>query len=102
LLEKTLEVYPEGKSVIFLDNSSTHKAKALSPFLEENKDRIELVFLPPYSPDLNKIEELWRWIKADIMQNVFYESAEEITVNVIDFFKQRAGNLQEVLVRLCQ
>lgn len=38
---------------MILDNALFHHGKLLQPFLEEHKDRLELVFLPLYSPDLN-------------------------------------------------
>jgi transposase len=37
---------------------------------------IELVFLPPYSPNLNLIERLWKYIKKDIIGNQYFESAQ--------------------------
>lgn len=54
-----LDKYPTGKIVMILDNAKIHHAKLIKPFLEEIKDRIELMFLPPYSPNLNLIEGLW-------------------------------------------
>ena len=58
-LKNVLSRYPHGKTVIILDNAKIHHAKLLEEFLEENRNRLELVFLPPYSPNLNRIEELW-------------------------------------------
>ncbi|NNV01052.1 hypothetical protein ETC02_18125, partial [Geobacillus sp. DSP4a] len=46
-------------------------------------DRLELVFLPPYSPQLNLIEGLWKWLKSDVIYNVFYSSVQEIRVFTI-------------------
>ena len=43
---------------MILDNAKIHHAKLLEGFLKENRNRLELVFLPPYSASLNKIEEL--------------------------------------------
>lgn len=37
---------------------------------------VELVFLPPYSPNLNLIERLWKYIKKDIIGNQYFESAQ--------------------------
>lgn len=54
-LTQVLEHYPTGKIVMILDNARIHHAKILQPFLEENEDRLELVFLPPYIPQLNLI-----------------------------------------------
>lgn len=45
---------PDGDIVIILDNFRSHHANRTREFAEAN--RIQLVFLPPYSPDLNPIE----------------------------------------------
>ncbi|GGB51827.1 hypothetical protein GCM10011409_31750 [Lentibacillus populi] len=63
-LKDILKHYPSGKIVMILDNARIHHAKLLRPFLEENKDRLELVYLPPYSPQLNLVEGLWKWLKS--------------------------------------
>jgi len=52
------------KIIIVLDNARVHHAKMLEDFLEELKDNIQLVFLPPYSPNLNHIEYVWKWLKS--------------------------------------
>ncbi len=65
-LGEVLIAYPTGKIVMVLDNARIHHAKLLSSFLQENNYRLELVFLPPYSPELNLVEGLWKWLKADV------------------------------------
>ena len=55
-LENVLKEYPSGKVVLILDNARIHHAKLIQPFLVEHKNRLNLVFLPPYSPELNLIE----------------------------------------------
>jgi len=42
------------------------------PFLDEFKDRLELMFLPPYSPELNLIEGLWGGLKSSVINNVSF------------------------------
>jgi putative transposase len=44
-----------GKIVLILDNARIYYAKLLQPLLEENVDCLELMYLPPYSPNLNLI-----------------------------------------------
>lgn len=51
--------YPGRKVVMVLDNVMYHHAKRLKPILERYSHRIALVFLPPYSPDLNPMERIW-------------------------------------------
>ncbi len=52
---------PVKNIVIVLDNFRSHRANVTVNFAEENG--IELVYLPPYSPDLNPIEFIWKSIK---------------------------------------
>ena len=52
------------KTVVILDNCPIHKSKKFKAKIEEWKDNDVLIyFLPPYSPELNLIEILWRRIK---------------------------------------
>ncbi|MGQ7148954.1 transposase, partial [Escherichia sp. SS-MK2] len=62
-----------------------HHAKLIQSFLNDHRHRLELVFLPPYSPEFNLIEGLWKWLKSDIIHNVFYSSVQEIKNNVQAF-----------------
>jgi len=55
-----LEEVKQG-SVIILDNATFHK-KSVLPKLAQKKN-CRVLFLPPYSPDLNPIEKKWAWLK---------------------------------------
>ncbi|MDT2264556.1 transposase [Paenibacillus larvae] len=57
-LQKVMATYPTGKLALVLDNARIHHAKLLRPFLEAQKNRLELAYLPPYSPQLNIVEGL--------------------------------------------
>lgn len=70
-LKQVLWKYPSGKIVMILDNARIHHAKLIQPFLEENRHRLELVFLPPYSPELNLVEGLWKWLKETLLIMAF-------------------------------
>ena len=48
-------------SVIVMDNASFHSKKKL--FSAAHNAGCKLLFLPPYSPELNPIEKLWAWLK---------------------------------------
>ena len=86
---------------MILDNAKVHHAKLLEPFLQENKDRLQLVFLPPYSPKLNMIEGLWGWLKSDIINNVFYSSVKQIREAVRGFINSINNVPEQVINRLC-
>lgn len=54
---------------VILDNASIHKAKAIEPLLDSLKEKgLTLHFLPPYSPELNRIEKLWHKMKYQWME----------------------------------
>jgi putative transposase len=57
----------EKRIVIILDNFRSHRAKDTLDFAQAND--IELVYLPPYSPDLNPIEFIWKSVKRIISCN---------------------------------
>ena len=56
-LESLLERYKGGKKIaLILDNASSHKSKLVKEYVERVNDRLELIYLPAYSPDLNPVE----------------------------------------------
>jgi transposase len=54
--------------LVILDNASVHKAKEIEPLLKVREGKgLKLYFLPPYSPELNRIEKLWHKMKYERM-----------------------------------
>lgn len=100
-LKNVLTLYPDKRIVMILDNAKIHHAKLLHNFLTENKNRLSLVFLPPYSPNLNKIEELWRWLKDAVVNNVFFHSQLDIRSAVLKFIAYVNSIPLTVIDRLC-
>ena len=86
---------------MILDNAKIHHAKLLNDFLEANRERLELCFLPPYSPNLNKIEELWRWLKDSVINNVFFHCRQDIQLAVQKFIVWLNSVPAIVIDRLC-
>jgi transposase len=60
---RLLPVLPEN-TVIVMDNASFHRKSVLIPMAEKAGHRI--IFLPPYSPNLNRIEFFWGWLKRHL------------------------------------
>lgn len=100
-LGKVASAYPTGKIVLILDNARIHHAKILEPFLNEQKGRLQLMFLPPYSPQLNLVEGLWKWLKSDVINNVFYHTVGDIRKNVHTFMESIMSNPLNIIDRLC-
>ena len=63
--------------MIFLDNASCHKSRALQKFLESMGGEIRAYYFPPYTPELNPIEVQWKSFKK-ATGNRLYECAEEM------------------------
>lgn len=83
---KIEKAYPTKRTVhVFCDNARYYKNKEVKNFLETSK--IELHFLPPYSPNLNPIERLWKWMKERVMYNSYYESFEGFRNAVLGFLR---------------
>lgn len=91
---------PGRKIILVVDNARWHHAKLLRPWLEENKDRIELFFLPAYSPDLNVIERVWKMTRRLCTHNRFFPTLEELIDSVFAQFKEWEKENQ-TLARLC-
>lgn len=62
-LKQVLRHHPNRKIIVIEDRARPHIAKKVEKFVEENKKRFALYYLPPYSPDLNPDEEVWNHLK---------------------------------------
>jgi len=100
-LKNVLLKHPTGKIVMILDNARIHHAKLLQEFLEENKNRLTLVYLPAYSPKLNMIEGLWGWLKESVINNDFFGTLDKIKLVVRDFIEWVNLHPDSVIQRLC-
>jgi transposase len=74
--------WPETKSVIVMDNASFHRTERVERLCYEAG--VKLMYLPPYSPYLNPIEEFFAELKAFIKQN--WETFENSPGQVFDVF----------------
>ena len=85
-LKHIKEKYSDKDQItIILDNASYNRAYDTQYYAE--KLGIELYYLPPYSPNLNLIERLWKFFKKKVMKNKYYENYKEFKNSVSDFFK---------------
>jgi len=72
------EIYPTETVVLVMDNASWHHSYATQAALSLFEDRVLVVWLPPYSPDLNPIEHFWKHLKANACANYLYETIEQL------------------------
>ena len=67
------EVEPNDFVVLIMDQAGWHKAKAL-----EVPDNIVILYLPPYSPELNPVENLWHYTRGHYLSNRAYEGYDHL------------------------
>ena len=95
LLSQLKSVYPYAKKIhLILDNAKYHYSKEVINYADANN--INLVYLPPYAPDLNLIERLWRIFKKNVLYNKFYEKFKDFKKACVDFFNNQKNYLSEI------
>ncbi len=76
-LKKVLRAYADkSKIIMYVDNVRFHHAKRLKLFLQ-NHPKLEIRYLPPYSPDLNPVERVWWYMRKSITHNRYLSSIKE-------------------------
>jgi len=84
ILKKLLRDNPGKRIVIVWDNASWHKSKAVRSFLETT-NRFKLYNFPPYAPDLNPQEHIWKEAREKVLNNRLIKDVKIAVRKVIDF-----------------
>lgn len=88
------------RMVVVLDNAAYHHASALRPLLHRYRHVLELLFLPPYSPQLAPIERVWKLTRRLATHNRYFSTLAEVLDAATSCFRQwRKPNA--TLRRLC-
>lgn len=96
--QKIRDAYPLAtKIVIVLDNARYNHANATRDFAEKN-NMVQL-FLPPYAPNLNLAERLWKFSKKHLVNNTYHEKFS-LFVDATETFFNRLDDFQDELVSL--
>jgi len=87
-LFKNIEKYYPDKNTIYAyaDNAKYYRNKNVTAYLKTS--RIKLIFLPPYSPNLNLIERLWKLMRKEVINNKYYEKYKEFREAIWEFFEE--------------
>jgi len=81
------EIHNQDFTVLVLDGAPSHKGKGL-----EVPENMALVFLPPYSPELNPVERLWNVLRRDYFANRVFDSLNAATLQAERGLAQMAAN----------
>ena len=86
LFENIKQIQPKGIIYIVLDNAKYYRSTVVKEYLKHNP-RVQLLFLPAYSPNLNIIERLWKFFKKKVTYNSYYADFSVFRYYCMKFFK---------------
>ena len=85
---------------VIADNARYHHARLHKAWREENAPGFELDYLPPYSPELNPIERVWKLTRRRCLHNRYFATLEEVIAAAEAEFATW-GQPNDTLRRLC-
>jgi len=80
-----------GQLVIIQDNVAYHTSAEMQTFYADHADRLTVYQLPPYSPDLNPIEGLWKKVKKDATHLKWFPKFTDLVTKVKTTLTKLAG-----------
>ena len=86
--------------IVVVDNARWHLARALQPWLKQHSKIFRLDFLPPYSPELNHIERVWKMTRRLCTHNEYFDLLEKL-IEVVEGQFHEWVKPNETLRRLC-
>ena len=92
-----LPAHPERRVILFVDNDKAHKAKRVQELLERHNHHIQVEWLPPYSPELNPQEDVWRDMRRCVTHNHYFEYIHALLEAVQEFHQQLENDPARVL-----
>jgi transposase len=96
LFEKLKKQHPLHENLyVFSDNAKYYVSKVLKEYLAQNPV-IKLKHLPPYSPNLNLIERLWKYTRKVVINPEYHEKFETFTNSIKSFFDNIDQHKQEL------
>jgi len=91
---------PGRRVVVISDNATYHRARLHLPWREQQAPAFELSFLPPYSPELNPIERVWKLTRRLCLHNRYFGFLESV-IDAVEYQFHQWTDGNETLRRLC-
>ena len=76
------EMYPDDPLVLVMDNVSYHRSAPVLAALSLLEPRVQVVWLPKYSPDMNPIERYWLHLKTNVYANRLFPSLAHLLARI--------------------
>jgi hypothetical protein len=87
-LQELSKQFADQRIALIMDQAGWHKSKELVI-----PDNICILYLPPYSPELNPVERLWLHIKQNILNNKIYDKIESLEDALCEFLCAMSKNV---------
>jgi transposase len=84
VLKEIRKIYPHKNLLLFWDGAGWHRGSAVQNFIKEDA-HIEIVYFPPYSPEQNPQEHVWKAGRAAITHNTFIPDIEKAANDFVDY-----------------
>lgn len=79
-------------AVVIMDGAGWHQYK-----LVENIPNITIIKLPPYSPELNPVEQIWSWLRQHCLANRKFKGYDDIVEACSDAWNEFRGDIKRVI-----
>jgi transposase len=99
LFTALLEQEKRKQVIVICDNARYYHSQKVKEWLQEHP-RLRQEFLPAYSPNLNLIERLWKWVNEKVIAPVYYPTFPEFRKAVLELFDQLPDYQEELKSRL--
>ena len=96
-LAQLSEEYRDRPCILVLDNASYHTAKVVREYLSEATSFFEVIWLTPYSPELNDIERIWKYVKGASLANYDFGNTETLREAIVKVFEELNNNASDDL-----
>ena len=90
-LKAIRKLYPKKKLLIFWDGAGWHRGSEVQKFIEKDQ-KIETLYFPPYSPEENPQEHVWKAGRTHVTYNRFIIDIDLVTNEFVDYLKKSVFN----------
>lgn len=80
--------YRRGRRVFLIhDNASYHKKPEVHAWFRKHRKKLEVFWLPPYSPEFNAVERIWRYTRMKATHNRYFDTPDELCACLFNTFE---------------
>jgi len=87
-LAQLTQEYQDRHCLVVLDNASYHTAIVVQEYLAELPSTFQVIWLPPYCPELNHIEHIWKYVKGASLANYDFGQASNLRSAIVEVFEE--------------